>query len=218
MQVGLIVEGPTDAAVLETLVEHVCREVAVKVLQPKGDRTSGWPGLKAYLGKKGRDLGVLRRYGGYCGVLIQADADVVGQECHESAAERWRRAEEALRSWAGLAAWPSGVYPLIPVMCLETWICASREDCQHRSPQMECFSWEQVVANVRAPDAREAMRCKGEADENCDREMVNRYYRQVFAPQLARHWAQVVLFCPVGAGKFDQTLSALAQGCGKEQR
>lgn len=200
---GLIVEGPTDGAVLEALVGARCPHASLAVLQPKRDRTSGWSGVKEYLERKGRDLGNLLRFGGFCSVLVQADADIVGSRCQSrDAAQQWRLAETRLLEWSGSGSWPSGVYPVIPVMCLETWICASQGDCRNRRPQMECFSCEEIVNSMREAEMRNAMEQK-----------VTHFYRDRFAPALAGNWKQVVQFCPEGAGRFAEVLTAVSEAC-----
>jgi len=208
MRAGVIVEGNTDAAVLEALVQSKCPEVLVTVLQPKRDRTTGWPGLKEYLNKKGRDLEKLSNYGGYCGILVQADADIAGLPCSpQGAAYQWKQAESRLLAWSELASWPRCIYPVIPVMCLETWSCASHVGCRNRTPQMECFSCERVVSNLRDDNMREAVRRKETS-----------FYREKFAPAVVENWEQVVRFCPVGAGKFDMVLRQLrSECCAKEE-
>ncbi len=203
MRVGLIVEGATDAAVLEALVQDRCPTVSVTVLQPKGDRIpSGKSGIEQYLGEKGRALDNLLRFGGFCRVLVQADADIAGQPCHQDAAQQWQQTEAKLLAWSKRQAWPPGVHPVIPVMCLETWICASQSVCQNRRPAMECFSLETIVSNMSNNAMQNAMRQKN-----------THFYRQTFAPDLTANWRQVVQFCPQGAGRFDQVLNAVQQAC-----
>ena len=206
MRVGLIVEGATDGVVLEALLKSRCLQASVVVLHPKRDRTSGWSGIQKYLAQKGRDLERLKTYGRFCGLFIHADADIAGHQCSQNAAQQWQQAERRLLAWSHRDSWPLGVHSVIPVMCLETWICASQTACQNRRPEMECFSCARVVRNMHDNAMRHAMEQK-----------TTRLYREVFAPALAENWEQVVRLCPEGAGRFTEALTAMEQTCGTEE-
>ena len=206
MRIGLVVEGKTDFETLRTVIEHRCPACMVTLIHPKVDESgqtsgaTGWSGVQKYMQSKGWGLANLRKSGWHC-IFIQVDADVAGGNCQEDASTQWSKAEAKLRQWAGLSQWPQGVYPVIAVMCLETWVGAATQGFKGRNPQMECLQCAQVVAQMPDEPEREAMRQKK-----------SRFYKEHLAPRVATHWQQIILYCPVGAGRFEQVL----QACGEE--
>jgi len=202
MRVGLIVEGNTDFETLKAVIE--CRNPAARVtlIHPKRDEsgrtsgTAGWSGVQKYIQLKGWGLANLKKSGWHC-IFIQVDADVAGGNCQEDASTQWSKAEAQLRAWAGLSEWPQGIHPVIPVMCLETWIGAATQKFKGRNPQMECLPCAQVMTGILDETERKAMRRKDTG-----------FYKQHLAPRVAECWQQVTLYCPVGAGRFEQVLQA----------
>ncbi len=203
--VALLCEGKTDFIVPQAVVQHRVPAATVRAIQPKFDATSstttGWTGLRDYLRRKGRDLAALRRFGSHCAVLIQVDADVVPGAC-DDARERYQQAVDMVRSWAGLSHWPAGVFPVVPVLCLETWIAAASADYPQRRPALECMACAAVRGHMRTDAERQAMARKDGA-----------FYAQHFAPRVRRHWEAVVRFCPQGAGAFERVLQTLEERC-----
>ena len=200
MSVGVVVEGETDWIVLKELFRALWPGSKPELLHPKQDELDagvnvGWSAVKRWLRKKGRHLRALVQFGGYACVVLHLDGDVApakARPCQPDATAQWEALSRTALRWARLDDWPETVVLAFPLQKLEAWICAALDGCKVKHPGLECVD---PVPQMPERYRQSAQQREGET------------YQDVFAPAVVRNWRnRVLVYCPVGAGRFDQAL------------
>lgn len=129
MNIGLIVEGPTDYDFLSALLTGLLpRAVNFVAVYPKslGEETAkqgetrGWTGVQKWLSQKGRSLERLINLQGLTFVVLQVDREVAkARPCEPSPQHQWDEISKQLLEWAGLDEWPDRVVLAITLQKLE---------------------------------------------------------------------------------------------------